>query len=398
MQTTLRDDCGITFARGYRAAALNCGIRKSKPDLTLIVSDPPAAAAGVFTTNLFKAAPVCVSQAHLRSERIRAILVNSGNANAATGAAGHDAALTCAAETARRLGCAPTEVLIASTGIIGVPLPTEKIVAGLDTLVATAAPSGGDAAAQAILTTDTFVKQRACEVALRGGTVRLGGIAKGAGMIMPNMATMLAFITTDAAIERQTLQRLLARANALSFNRITVDGDTSTNDMALLLANGASGVTLTPDDEPIFAAALDALCQALAQLIVRDGEGATKFVTITVEGCASEHDADAIARTIANSPLVKTAITGCNPNWGRIVAAAGRAGVPFEPATLDVYLNGVLTVRAGGAAGAQKDVLDALMRQPEIEIRLVLCAGGAAATVWTCDLSHEYVSINVDYS
>jgi glutamate N-acetyltransferase/amino-acid N-acetyltransferase len=394
----LRDDAGVTFARGFRAAALHCGIRKNTRDLALIVSDTPARGAGVFTANLFCAPPVLLSKAHLHSETVRAILVNSGNANAATGEPGYRAAVTCAEETAYRLGCPPNEIIVASTGIIGVPLPVEKIIASLDTLVAALAPDGGADAAQAILTTDTFAKQRACEVPLSGGTVRIGGIAKGAGMIMPNMATMLAFITTDAAVERHTLQRLLKHAVARSFNRITIDGDTSTNDMAVMLANGASGVALRPEDEACFGAALDELCHALALLIVRDGEGATKFVAVTVAGAPSETAADAIARTIANSPLVKTALTGCNPNWGRILAAAGRAGVPFDPASVQVFLNNVPTVRDGIAADVAKDVLDAVMREKDIEIRLQLNIGTARATVWTCDLSHAYVDINIAYS
>ncbi len=394
----LRDDVGVTFARGFRAAALHCGTRKSTLDLALIVSDTPARGAGVFTANLFCAPPVLLSKAHLHSATLRAILVNSGNANAATGDPGYQAAVTCAEETAYRLGCPPNEIIVASTGIIGVPLPVEKIIASLDQLVANLTPDGGADAARAILTTDTFAKQRACEVPLGGGTVRIGGIAKGAGMIMPNMATMLAFITTDAAIERHTLQRLLKHAVDQSFNRITVDGDTSTNDMAVILANGASGVILQPEDEARFGAALDAVCHALAMLIVRDGEGATKFVSVTVEGAPSEPAADAIARTIANSPLVKTALTGCNPNWGRILAAAGRAGVPFDPAGVHVFLNNVLTVRDGIAAGVPKDVLDAIMREKNIEIRLQLNLGTARATVWTCDLSRAYVDINIAYT
>ncbi|MCX7002969.1 MAG: bifunctional glutamate N-acetyltransferase/amino-acid acetyltransferase ArgJ [bacterium] len=394
----LRDDAGVTFARGFRAAAVPCGIRQYTRDLALIASDTPAHGAGVFTANLFCAPPVMLSKAHLHSETVRAILVNSGNANAATGEPGYQAAVTCAEETAYRLGCPPNEIIVASTGIIGVPLPVAKIVAALDPLVADLSCDGGADAAQAILTTDTFAKQRACEVPLSGGTVRIGGIAKGAGMIMPNMATMLAFLTTDAAIERHTLQRLLQHAVEHSFNRITIDGDTSTNDMAVILANGASGVTLQPGDEACFGAALDEICRALALLIVRDGEGATKFVTVTVEGAPSENAADAIARTIANSPLVKTALTGCNPNWGRILAAAGRAGVPFDPAGVQVFLNTVLTVRDGIAAGVPKDVLDAIMREKDIEIRLLLNVGPARATVWTCDLSHAYVDINIAYS
>lgn len=394
----LLDDAGVTYAQGYRAAAVHCGIRKKALDLALIVSDVPAVAAGMFTRNRCCAAPIIVARRHLAHKVTRGILVNSGNANAATGAGGIRAAETCLREAARRLGCAPTELLVASTGIIGVPLPVEKIVGALDALVAGLAPENGARAAEAIMTTDTFPKQRACSVRLRAGTVRLGGIAKGAGMIMPNMATMLAFITCDARIGRTRWQRLLRDAVQASFNRITVDGDTSTNDCVLALANGASGVAVGQDEEAALAEALQAVCLELAHLIVRDGEGATKFVTVTVEGCRRERDADAIARTVANSPLVKTALTGCNPNWGRVIAAAGRAGVAFDPERMDVYFNDVLTVKGGCSAGASKAVLDELFKQKEITIRIVLHEGKAKATVWTTDLSHEYVAINVAYS
>lgn len=394
----LLENEGVTFAQGYRAAAVHCGIRKKALDLALIVSDKPALAAGMFTRNRCCAAPVIVARRHLASRSVRGMLVNSGNANAATGAAGVRAAETCLKEAARRLHCQPTELLVASTGIIGVPLPVEKIVGALDELVAGLAPGNGARAAEAIMTTDTFPKQRACSVALRGGTVRLGGIAKGAGMIMPNMATMLAFITCDAHIGRTRWQRMLRHAVNASFNRITVDGDTSTNDCVLALVNGASGVAVVKDEEHKLYDALQAVCLELAQLIVRDGEGATKFVTITVEGCRRAREADALARTVANSPLVKTALAGCNPNWGRVIAAAGRAGVVFDPDRIDVYFNGVLTVKNGCGAGASKAVLDELFKQKEITIRIVLHEGRARATVWTTDLSHEYVTINVAYS
>ena len=292
----------------------------------------------------------------------------------------------------------PTEVLVASTGVIGVPLPFEMFVGGLDALVQDLSVGGGAAAAQAILTTDTFVKQRACDVRLGAGSVRIGGIAKGSGMIMPDMATLLGFITTDAAIDRRRLQQMLARAVATSFNRITVDGDTSTNDMVVLLASGASGMAVSGADEELFRSALERICTELARLIVRDGEGATKFVTVRVEGCATDRDADTIARAVANSPLVKTALCGCNPNWGRIIAAAGRAGVAFDPNRIDVHLNGILACSNGMNAGAAKPVLDAVFKEKEIEIRIVLDAGQASATIWTCDLSHGYVDINMDYS
>jgi glutamate N-acetyltransferase/amino-acid N-acetyltransferase len=398
MDSTLTDTHGVTYARGYRAGAINCGIRKERLDLALIVSDTPATAGGVFTRNLCCAAPVALSRRNINADTCRAILVNSGNANAATGEPGYQAALLCAEETATKLGCAPTEVLVASTGIIGVPLPHKKIVDGLDKLIAALAPDGGDAVSQAILTTDLVRKQCACEIKVGKGIVRIGGVAKGSGMIMPNMGTMLCFITTDAALSRHRVQRLLAKAADVSFNRITVDGDTSTNDCVILLANGASGVTVEGADEAAFLDGLTRVCTALAQMIVRDGEGATKFVTITAEGCATEEGADAIARTVANSPLVKTALCGCNPNWGRIIAAAGRAGVAFDPAKIDVFINDVIACKNGGNAGTPKPALDAAVAPHDIEIRIVFAEGTASATVWTCDFSHKYIDINVDYS
>jgi glutamate N-acetyltransferase/amino-acid N-acetyltransferase len=282
-----------------------------------------------------------------------------------------------------------------------VPLPTEKIVAGLDTLVATAAPSGGAAAAQAILTTDTFIKQRACEVALRGGTVRLGGIAKGAGMIMPNMATMLAFITTDAAIERQTLQRLLARANALSFNRITVDGDTSTNDMVLCFATGAAGAPPLAADSRAFRTfrrALDQVCLALAKMIARDGEGATKLAEVCVRGARSVREARRAAETVATSPLVKTTLFGEDINWGRIMAALGRSGARFDPDRVAIRVDRVPVVQNGVSLGPRAEAAaNRRLRRREFALTVTLHAGRAEARLWTTDLSEAYVRINAGY-
>jgi len=389
---------GITWPRGYRAAATNCGIKQEALDLALIVSDTPAAAAGVFTTNVCCAAPVQVSKRHIHSEQIRAILVNSGNANAATGEEGLAAAVMCVEEVAYRLQCAPTEVLVASTGIIGTLLPKEKIIDSLDMLVAGLSESEGDVAAEAILTTDTGIKQCGCSVELRGGTVRIGGIAKGSGMIMPNMATMLGFITTDAGIERHHLQVLLKKAADASFNRITVDGDTSTNDSVFMLANGESGVKVAEDEYDIVYEALEAVCVELAQMIVRDGEGATKFVTVRVEGSKTEEDAETIARTIANSPLVKTALYGENPNWGRILMAAGRAGVCYDQNGVDVYLNEVQAVANGQGAGTDPAELAEALKPVDLTLRVILTEGTASAEVWTCDLTHDYVDINVAYT
>ena len=389
---------GVTWPCGYRAAALNCGIKKKALDLALLVTDTPAAAAGVFTTNVCCAAPVQVSKRHIHSEEVYAILVNSGNANAATGDEGIAAAVMCAEEAAYRLKCSPTEVLVASTGIIGKQLPKEKIIDSLDMLVAGLSDSGGEEAAEAILTTDTGMKQCGCAVELRGGTVRIGGMAKGSGMIMPNMATMLGFITTDVTIKRHQLQAILKRAADASFNRITVDGDTSTNDSVFMLANGASGVTIAEGELEMVYEALEAVCIELAQMIVRDGEGATKFVTIRVAGCRTEADAEVIARTIANSALVKTALYGENPNWGRILMAAGRAGVDYDQNGVAVYLNEVAAVKNGQEAGTDPAELAEALKPSDLTIRVELSEGAARAEIWTCDLTHDYVDINVAYT
>jgi glutamate N-acetyltransferase/amino-acid N-acetyltransferase len=398
MKTELLATGGVTYARGFRASGMHCGIKRRNLDLALLVSNPPATPAGVFTQNQCCAAPVALSRSHIHADHIHAILINAGVANAATGEEGYRAAVYCAEETAYRLKCTPDEILVASTGVIGPQLPTNKIVGALDKLIAQASVEGATDAAKAIMTTDKVMKQRACEIELSDGTVRLGGMAKGSGMIMPNMATMLAFLTTDLACERHQLQHLLSAAVNASFNRITIDGDTSTNDCVFLLANGASNVTLAARDEQRFYAALEQLCLALAHAIVRDGEGATKFIAVRVEGCADERDADAIARTIANSPLVKTAAHGGDPNWGRILAAAGRAGVSFDCNAIEIHLNGVCTFANGTVAAFDRDALAATCRAPEQEIKLVLQGGDAAATVWTSDLSHGYIDINVAYS
>lgn len=395
---TINDSQGVTYPAGFRAAACNCGFRTGRDDLALVVSDAPASVAGAFTTNRFCAAPVLLCKEHLAGGRARAFLCNSGNANAATGDAGYRAAEACVNALASALGCAAAEVFMCSTGKIGIPFPAERVTNATEALVAALSPDGGTKAAQAILTTDTCVKQRAVEIAVDGKRVRIGGMAKGSGMIMPNMATMLAFITTDAAIESAHLQRLLSRAVAVSFNRVTVDGDTSTNDTVLVMANGASGARITAQNEAAFYAALEAVCIELARMLAIDGEGATKFVTVRVEGCRTVADADAIARTVANSPLVKTALYGSSPNWGRVAAAAGRAGVAFDQYTMDISFNGILTMEKGMPRAFDKAGLLNAFKQHDLEITIVLRDGNANATVWTCDLSHKYVDINVDYN
>ena len=391
---------GVTAPRGFRAGAVASGIKPDRLDLALLAADAPCTAAAVFTTNRAQAAPVTVSREHLASGRARAVVVNAGCANAATGDAGLADARETAALVARALGCAPGEVVVASTGVIGVPLPMEKLRAGVPAAAAALSREGGPDAARAIMTTDTREKRTLVEIELDGVPVRIGGMAKGAGMIAPRMATMLAFFTTDATIDAPLLQDALRHAVGASLNRITVDGDTSTNDMAVVLASGAAGATPITGPGAAFDAFRDALTQAaraLAEMIVRDGEGATRFAEVRVEGARSEEDADLVARAIAESPLVKTALHGGDPNWGRILAAAGRSGVGLDASRVDIHL-GDVWVCAGGAARAYDEaVAHAAVTADPVLIRVDLNAGEAVGWMWTCDISRAYVDINAHY-
>jgi glutamate N-acetyltransferase / amino-acid N-acetyltransferase len=343
---------------------------------------------------------------------VRAVLINSGCANACTGQSGLDNARATQQLVAGAIGCAADEVLVMSTGVIGVQMPMARLAAGIaaagkginrgEAEGAEGREVGGLAAARAIMTTDTRPKHLAVRVELPGGAVMIGGMAKGAGMIHPNMATMLSLITTDAAVAPDVLKRLLDTAVSHSFNRISVDGDTSTNDTVLLLANGASGVAMADAaGEAAFGAALTHLCTQLAQMVVRDGEGATKFVTITVHGAATDDAAHQIANTIATSPLVKTAFTGSDPNWGRILAAAGRAGVPFDPACASLWIGSrqpeLELVASGAPTGYAEADAAAIFARPEFLVQLTVGMGEGTAVVWTTDLSHDYVTINADY-
>lgn len=386
---------------GFRAAGVAAGLKESgRPDVALVASDLPCSAAGIFTTNIVKAAPVLHDrQVIAGGAPVRAVVANSGNANACTGAQGQADARGMAERAAAALGCEPGEVLVLSTGIIGVPMPMGALLPGIDAAARALAPGGWEAAAGAILTTDTRPKL-ATATTPAGCTIT--GIAKGAGMIAPNMATMLALLATDAQVEPGALQAMLERAAAVSFNRIVVDGDMSTNDTVLLLANGASGVAVGSGDAD-FAAALEAVCVALAQAIVRDGEGATKFVTLRVTGAATPADAHAVAHAVATSPLCKTAFYGADPNWGRVVAAAGRADAAFDPSGVALWLldsagaEAMQLVSGGRPTAFAEAAASALMGGGEWGLHLDLGAGAAETTVWTCDLSHEYVSINADY-
>jgi glutamate N-acetyltransferase/amino-acid N-acetyltransferase len=403
-------DGGVTAPLGFTAGTAAAGLRRGGgDDVALVVSARDCAAAGLFTTNVVKAAPVLLDMEVLerrlpagKMPALRAVVANAGNANACTGAAGLDAARGMQAAAAQALGLQPEQVLVLSTGVIGVPLPLAQVAAGIRRAASGLDEAGGDAAARAIMTTDTRPKSFAVRCELPGGGVTLGGMAKGAGMIHPNMATMLAVLTTDAEVEPGLLARLLKDTADRSFNCISVDGDTSTNDTVLLLANGASGVAVGgAEAEAAFAEALLALCTALAQAIVRDGEGATKFVTVHVEGLADGAAARQVANTIATSTLFKTALAGGDPNWGRVLAAAGRAGVPFDPdaAALWIAENGEpLQLVAGGApTDYNEDDAAAIFAQPAFTVRLYLGDGPGAATVWTTDLTHEYVTINSHY-
>lgn len=391
---------GVTAPHGFRAAGVSAGIKATHaPDLALIVSDRPARAAAVFTTNRAQAAPVVVSREHLvRSGGIAAaVIINSGCANACTGEEGMQAARAMADATAQLLKCPAEQVLVASTGVIGVGLPIDKVRTALPDALRALDADQGSAAARAIMTTDPFPKEAAARVVIGGRDVTIGGMAKGAGMIEPMMATMLAFVTTDAAVPARLLDRALREAVEDSFNAITVDGECSTNDCVMLLANGASGATVDEAGYDAFVTGLRDVCRTLALAIVRGGEGATKLVSVTVSGAASTADARRAAKAIANSLLVKTAIHGGDPNWGRLVAVAGRAGVAFELSRAAVSIGSVVLFRDGRPYDEHAPTAAEYLRGKDITVGVDLGAGTASSTVWTCDLSAEYVRINADY-
>ncbi|MGA1539511.1 MAG: bifunctional glutamate N-acetyltransferase/amino-acid acetyltransferase ArgJ [Chthoniobacterales bacterium] len=392
---------GVTAAKGFRASAVFAGIKasnKGREDMALVASEIPAVAAGVFTTNRVKAAPVRVSRAHLRAPHSCAVLLNSGNANACTGPCGIAAAKSLAASMAQTLNCGVRRVLVCSTGRIGVALPVEKMSAKLPELAARLSVSGGGEAARAIMTSDTFAKEYAVEVKAPGGVFRVGAMAKGAGMIDPNMATMLCVVTTDAKISKGALQNALHNAVERSFNRITVDGDMSTNDTVLALANGAAGgasIKSGSPDHALFADALNEVCTQLAFMIVRDGEGVSKFVTVQVRGASSLQAARKVAEAVANSTLVKCAWAGNDPNWGRIIDAAGYCGVRIREELVDIYYDGVAAVRGGTAASTPKEKLVKAVSGDKFTVTIDLHQGKAFYTVYTTDLTEKYVELNL---
>lgn len=392
---------------GFRFAAARAGIKPSgKPDLTCIEAAPGTQAAALFTGNRVVAAPVTVGREHLRSTggRVRAVVVNSGNANCATGEAGLQAARQSCAAVAAILGCSPEEILPSSTGIIGVPLPVEKLTAALPGVLGELAgtPTAFSAFARAILTTDTRPKIAHRQIVIDGQTVRLAGACKGAGMIHPRLfpphATMLAYLLTDAAVDAPVLQTMLNRSAEGSFNRISIDGDTSTNDTLVLLASGAAGVAIS-EHNAAFSRALDEICEELALAIVEDGEGVTHVVTLLIKGAPSDAEALTVARAIAHSPLVKTAWAGSDPNWGRLMSAIGGSGVPVDPDRIDITLNGLAVCENGGrAAGFDTGAVHAAMTGRRFTIAVDLHGGEGSCRFWTTDLTEAYVRINADYS
>ncbi|HUS05222.1 MAG TPA: bifunctional glutamate N-acetyltransferase/amino-acid acetyltransferase ArgJ [Bryobacteraceae bacterium] len=385
---------------GYRYAATYAGIRKvNKEDLGLIVSDEPASAAAVFTTNRVQAAPVKLARQHLRASRgrVSAIVVNAGNANCAT-RNGEEVALTTCKAVAKMLKVPVAQVIPASTGVIGVELDPQLIVNALPKLKEDLIESRFPDVSHAIMTTDTVPKEAFAEVQLKGGEVLIAGMAKGSGMIHPNMATTLGFVMMDAAISPIHLRQMLVNAVERSFNRLSVDGDTSTNDIVVLLANGASGIKPSERERRTLEESLSLVMEDLTEQIARDGEGATKLITIRVVGAADEESASRIARSIANSPLVKTAIAGSDPNWGRVLSAAGNAGVDFDPNKVDIYMNGVLVCSGGLAADFSEADLKQKLDERECLIRLELRGDGKGETrFWTCDFTEGYIKINASY-
>ncbi len=385
---------------GYRYSAMYAGIRaQPRDDLALIVSGVPAAAAGVFTENRVQAAPVKLCRRHLRASRgtVGAILVNAGNANCAT-RTGDRVALASCREIAKRLKLPPAQVLAASTGVIGVELDFGLIERALPQLVAGLAENRFSDVARAIMTTDLVPKEAFAEVKLRRGVVRIAGMTKGSGMIQPRMATTLGFVLTDAHVPAAKLRPILKRTIERSYNRISVDGDTSTNDTMILVANGCSGVRPDPKELAAFENGVAEVMEALARMIARDGEGAKKLVTIEVTGASNSDAAAAIARAIANSPLVKTAVAGSDPNWGRILSAAGNAGVTFDPAKVDVRMQSVLVCRGGLAAPFSEDELKKKLDLPECTIEFQIRGKGKGqARFWTCDFTEGYIRINASY-
>lgn len=394
-------DGGVATPKGFRAGGIACGIKPGGLDLGAIVCEVPAEAAGVYTTNLVQAAPLGVTRSAVEQEgKLQAVIVNSGNANACTGKQGEEDARAMQQAFAEALRIPAHYVGVASTGVIGVPLPMEKVLRGASELAGNVSAEGSGDFAQAIMTTDLVSKTVCVRLAVDGQPVVIAGAAKGSGMIHPNMATMLGFITTDAAVAPGSLQPLLKDVTDVTFNMITVDGDTSTNDMVIAMASGLAGNRPLQPGHPdweAFAAAFRYVAETLAKAIARDGEGATKLIEVRVEGAAAEADARAIAKTIVGSSLVKTAVYGADANWGRIIAAAGRAGVPMNPNTVDIRLGPIEVLRASHPVPFDEEAAKAYLEGDEVVIYVDLHGGEGRAVAWGCDLTYDYVKINASY-
>ena len=392
---------GVAFPRGFKAAGVKAGIKKSgNLDVAVIYTEREAAVAGVFTQNAVAAAPVYVSKDTVRTGTAHAVVANAGCANACTGEQGMKDARAMASIAARELGCGADDVIVASTGVIGVTLPMDKMEAGICRAVSELSEVGSQNAGNAIITTDTYSKSCATEVEIGEKKVRFGAIAKGSGMIQPNMATMLCFITTDAAIDHRLLQEMLSEITEVSFNMISVDGDMSTNDMVVVLANGAAGNAKITEKDENYEKLYDTLltiCQGLSKRIAADGEGATKFLTIHVTGTKSFADAKTIGMSVAKSPLVKTAFFGQDPNWGRVICAVGYAGVPMDPEKTVVKFGNIPVYAHGVGAEYDEAALRKVMSEHDIVIDIDMGEGKEEATVWSCDFSYEYVKINGEY-
>ena len=399
---------GVCAAQGFRAAGLHVGVKThnvNKKDVALIVSDAPCAAAAMFTKNVVQAAPIHVTRAHLAAGRVRAVIANSGNANACAPHGEENAERMCAA-AASALGCAPEEVLVASTGVIGQTLKVDVIEKGVPELFGLLERSDGasDAAAHAIMTTDTVKKECAAEVIIGGKTVRIGGIAKGSGMIHPNMGTMLCFLTTDCAISRERLLEALGEVVRTTFNRISVDGDTSTNDTCCILANGLAGnpeITSRGDAYVDFVMKLHEVCYHLARQMAKDGEGAKHLITCTVRGARSEEQAETISKSVISSTLTKAAIFGCDANWGRVLCAMGYSGEKFDPERVDVTFGSeageILVCQNGRGLDFDEDMAKKILTEDEVEIEIRMAEGDESCTCWGCDITYDYIKINGDY-
>ncbi len=394
------EECsGVTYARGFTAAGAACGIRKTGGlDLAVVKCDRIATAAGIFTRNVVKGHSLKLAHKNVKNGRAQLVVINAGNANACLAQRGEDDALKFASLAARRFGCAPEDVLTGSTGVIGIPLPVDKIELGLKS--ANPTREGGEAAARAIMTTDTHPKQAQESFMLDGREIRIGGMAKGSGMIHPNMATMISVLTTDAAISHDALKKALKNAADLTYNRISVDGDTSVCDKVLILASGAAGNACIEADTPAFAQFLNALirvCTQLAKMLAADGEGATKLLTISVKNARTPQDAHRIAGAIAKSPLCKTAAFGNDANWGRLLTAAGYSGAHFNPEKVSIWIGSVQVCKDGGGLPFDEEAALAELKKSEVAYTLDFSEGSASDTMWTCDFSLDYVRINAEY-